>query len=57
MVFLCSHCGWEISRLKTPGDEVNTNLLCPQCSQDLLKLLKKAKEIQQLLERHFQKLP
>lgn len=57
MIFICNHCGKGINQLNTPGDEVNKDLICPKCSQDLQNLIKKAKEIQAALLDHFKYIP
>lgn len=56
MIYVCAHCDRDMTDLKTDGDEVDHNLICASCSKDLLRLLKRAKEIQISLLYHFRKI-
>ena len=45
MKFLCNHCLKEMKKLRTPGDEINNNLICKVCAEVVNNLLKEEKEI------------
>ena len=55
MIYVCNNCGRLINELNTPGDEVNKDLVCPECSKDLQELLKRAKQIQSALLHLFKR--
>ena len=44
MKFFCAHCTEEIEHLETPGDEINSDLVCIPCSKKLGECIKKAKQ-------------
>jgi len=41
MIYVCNHCETEILELRTPGDEMNRNFLCPPCAKVVKEDLKK----------------
>lgn len=55
MIFECNHCGKEIPELRTDGDEINHEFICPACTKDLREFFRRANEIQHLLQAHIDK--
>jgi len=56
MIFKCNLCGELMPYLNTPGDEINSNLICPRCANNIKKTLEIVKK--KILDafRHFPKL-
>ena len=54
MIYVCNHCGLPINELRTLGDDVNKDLICPKCAKEIEDLLKNAKKIQLALLERFQ---
>ena len=44
MIFKCNLCSEEMHYLNTPGDEINNNLVCPRCANNIKETLKKIKQ-------------
>jgi len=45
MIFKCNLCGHEMKNLRTPGDEINDNLICPGCAKEIKEALDQIKKI------------
>jgi len=45
MIFKCNLCGKPLYELNTPGDEINDNLICPQCAKEIKQALDQIKKI------------
>lgn len=56
MIFMCTICGKRIRELETPGEGVNTDLICPACAKEIDNLLKSAKTIYYSLQKHFDRI-
>lgn len=56
MIYICNHCRKEMKDLKTPGDEVQENLICPVCSKKIKDLLMKAREVQIEWAQHVRRM-
>lgn len=44
MIYKCNLCGKLMHELNTPGDEINSNFICPPCANDIKKTLAKVKQ-------------
>ena len=45
MIWKCNVCHEEIEALRTPGDEINNNFICPRCAKGVRETLNKAKKL------------
>jgi len=45
MIFKCNLCADEMKNLRTPGDEINDNLICPDCANEIKEALDQIKKI------------
>ena len=44
MIYKCNMCHDEIEHLRTDGDEINDNFICPGCAEEIKETLKKVKK-------------
>jgi hypothetical protein len=51
MIYCCNLCNEQIENLRTPGDEINDNLMCPNCAEDIRQQLEKTKRM--ILEAQY----